>query len=360
MSLKWVSLIILSTLLVSAILINVSNKKTITEFVSPEIIKEMVETETGQVPPSPSPRIIYTGAWVTDFWDNDSKILKTRNLSSFENNLNHKFAIANIYSEWGYLKDPKLITRLNEISSNGWTPMISSNPYFFKDCPNKDGNLYKTIALGSCDKFLKDALNNLKTFNKPIFFRFAWEMNLPQMYWSTQKAKSSPKDFIEAWRRFHQISKQEKADNLIWVLSFNTTNSVTTPYKELFPGDEYVDWVAIDGYNWGNTASWAGWSSFNGTFKASYQELTALSQKPVMISEVNSAPTGTGGNKADWLRDMLDVQITKEFPKIKAVILFNEDKSESEKIDWRMEKSQDYLNALKESFKNSIYKSNYP
>lgn len=360
MSVKWISLIILFVIITFAILLNVSHKKPLSTYITPDISSESWIPESPSPSPSPSPRIIYTGAWVTDFWDNDSKTLRTKNLRDFESKVNKKFAIANIYSEWAYLKNPKLITQLDEISKNGWAPMISSNPYFFKDCPDTGESLYKTIGTGKCDKFLKDAVNNLKSFEKPIFFRFAWEMNLPNMYWSTQKTNSNPSDFISAWRKFHKISKQENANNIIWVLSFNTTNSVTTPYKELFPGDEYIDWVAIDGYNWGNTHPWAGWASFNGTFKASYEELLALTNKPVMISEVNSAPTGTGGDKALWLKDMLDVQIPQEFPNIQAVVLFNEDKSEGEKIDWRMEKSPDYINTLKQSFKNPIYKSSYP
>lgn len=359
MSVKWLSVIILIlVIIISAVFLNLSHKKSLSNFTVPETIKS--PTLTPSPSSQPSPREVYIGAWVTDFWDNDTKTLKTKNLKDFENKLDKKFALANIYSEWAYLKDPKLINKLDEISQNGWAPLISSNPYFFKDCPDKGENLYKTVGSGKCDAFLKDAVNNMKSFNKPIFFRFAWEMNLPSMYWSTQKTKSAPADFITAWRKFYKISKEQEADNIIWVLSFNTTNSVTTPFKELFPGNEYVDWVAIDGYNWGNTHPWAGWASFNGTFKASYQELAALTNKPVMISEVNSAPTGTGGDKALWLKDMLDVQIPQEFPNIKAVILFNEDKSEGEKIDWRMEKSPEYINALKESFKNPIYKSAYP
>lgn len=349
MSIKWISLAALLITVSSAVFIN-SQQSTQTSSMQ----------EITNLTPSPSPRNVYIGAWVTDFWDNKTKTLDTKTLTKFENMLEKKFAIANIYSEWAYLKDPKLISQLNEISSHGWTPMISSNPYFFKDCPNKGESLYKTIASGQCDEFLKLTAANLRTFEKPVFFRFAWEMNLPNMYWSIKKTNSKSEDFIKAWRHFYSIMKSQRTQNVIWVLSFNTTNSVTTPYAQLFPGDEYIDWVAIDGYNWGNTHEWAGWASFNGTFKASYDELASLTKKPVMISEVNSAPTGFGGNKDAWLTDMLDVQIPLEFPNIQAVILFNEDKSEGEKIDWRMEKSPEYINALKKSFKNPLYRSSYP
>lgn len=351
MSLKWVSIIVFFILVICVILILLRPGKQV------DVRGEKTELEESLISPG---RAVYTGAWVTNFWDNKSKTLNTSNLKDFEEKIGTKVAIANIYSEWAYLSNPRLIPQLEEISSNGWTPMISSNPYFFDGCLKQSESLYKTIASGSCDEFLKAVTLNLKSYQKPLFFRFAWEMNQPTIYWSVKYVKSEPQDFVNAWKHFHQIMKAQNTDNVIWVLAFNTRNSVSTPIAQLFPGDEYIDWVGIDGYNWGNTHSWSGWQTFNSVFSKSYEELIALTDKPVMISEVNSAPSGTGGDKTDWLKDMLNVQIPEKFPKVEAVIIFNEDKSEDEKIDWRMEKSPEYISILKQSLKNSLYKSSYP
>jgi endoglucanase len=303
-------------------------------------------------------RDVYVGAWVGGFWDNASKKLTTSKLTDFENKIGKKMAIATIYSEWSYLSDKDLLTPLNTISDNGWTPLISSNPFFFDGCKDNTKSLYKTVADGDCDEFLKDAAANLRMYEKPILFRFAWEMNLPSMYWSVNSLKSTPEEFIAAWRHMHDIFKQEHADNVVWVLSFNTTSSNTIPYAQLYPGDEYVDWVAIDGYNWGTAQPWSKWTDFNGVFRKSYDELTSITDKPVMLSEVNSAPNG--GNKAEWLRDMLSVQIPTNFPDVKAVIFFNEDKSKGENVDWRIEKSDENVSAIKNVLDNPLYKSDFP
>lgn len=303
-------------------------------------------------------RSIYLGAWVGGFWDNDTKSLYTEKLTNFESTIDKKMAITNIYSEWSYLENKELIIHLKNISANGWTPMISANPFFFEKCPEGKESLYKTIAHGDCDTFLRSSARNLKAYGQPVFFRFAWEMNLPDMYWSVQKVKSDPQDFINAWRRFHTIFQEEKAGNVLWVLSFNTSHPATTPYAELYPGDEYVDWVAIDGYNWGDSHEWSGWASFSGVFSDSYNELIALTDKPVMLSEVNSAPTG--GDKAVWLHDMLTEQVPIHFPQIQAIIFFNENKDEGESVDWRIEKSSEYIDVLKEDLDNTIYKSVFP
>jgi hypothetical protein len=75
---------------------------------------------------------------------------------------------------------------------------------------------------------------------------------------------------------------------------------------------------------------------------------------------VNSSPTGTGGDKAKWLHDMLTVQIPEKFPSVEAFVFFNEEKSAGEKVDWRMEISESYTNVLKKDLNAPLYKSVYP
>ena len=76
-----------------------------------------------------------------------------------------------------------------------------------------------------------------------------------------------------------------------------------------------------------------------------------------MLSEVNSAP---GVKKPEWLRDMLTVQIPQNFPKVEAIIFFNENKTEGEHVDWRIETSPESLNELHNALNNELYKSTYP
>jgi hypothetical protein len=172
MIIKWMSLTILViTMLVGGYL-------TMTK-------KTQHATNVSEIKLDPIPqRNVYVGAWVGGFWENDEKKLDTTVMTDFEKNIGKKMALVNIYSEWAYLADPSLLVQLQEISSNGWTPIISANPYFFDGCPKKEyESLYKTIASGSCDPFLREVAQNLKTYEKPVFLRFAWEMNLPDMYW---------------------------------------------------------------------------------------------------------------------------------------------------------------------------------
>lgn len=303
---------------------------------------------------------VYTGTWVGGFWSNDYKELDVQKLKIFENLIGHKVAIANLFSEWEYLSNQELIEKLVHISEHNWTPMISTNPYFFAGCKDSGLSLYATIAKGNCDEFLRVAALNIKSYNKPVFIRFAWEMNLPDMYWSIERTDSTPEEFINAWRHIHTLFMSEGATNIVWVLSFNTSSPKTVPYALLYPGDKYVDWVAIDGYNWGNTKEWSRWTDFSGVFRNSYQELTAITEKPVMLSEVNSTPTGTGGNRAEWLADMLNNQIPKNYSQVEAVVFFSEEKVSGEGVDWRLEVSPEDINVIQDSLRNPLYKNVYP
>ncbi len=303
-------------------------------------------------------RSVYTGAWVGGYWEDTTRTLNVDNLKAFENEIEYKVAIANVYVDWTYLGDSKLLEALNTISSNGWVPMISSNPKSSISCDGTKTPIYKVIAQGTCDEFIRELARNLKAYKEPLFLRFAWEMNLPDIYWSVDYTGSTPEEFNAAWRRIHNIFEEENVDNIQWVLSFNTSSKKTIPYEQLYPGDDFVDWVAIDGYNWGTSQPWSGWTSFSSVFKNSYDELAIITEKPIMLSEVNSSPEG--GDKTAWLVDMLSTQIPLNFPRIEAIVFFNENKASQESVDWRIEISDDYTTALKTHLRTELYKSFYP
>ena len=95
---------------------------------------------------------------------------------------------------------------------------------------------------------------------------------------------------------------------------------------ELFPGAGEVDWVAVDGYNWGSVRDW-GWQSFADIFAPTLRGLRALAPgRPVMIAETASAP---GPRRAAWVTDTLR---SAHADGVGAVVWFEFDKE----TDWRL------------------------
>ena len=105
----------------------------------------------------------------------------------------------------------------------------------------------------------------------------------------------------------------------------------------LYPGDAYVDWTGLDGYNWGtNPASPRGWRTFDQLFRDTYDEIVEgiAPSKPMMLAEVGSSEYG--GSKADWIRDAL-ARVPTEYQQIRALLWF--DKFD-DNMDWPIETSR--------------------
>ncbi len=305
-------------------------------------------------------RSIYIGAWVQGLWDENTKDLQVQKLKDFEKLVDKKMAIAHVYRGWAEISNENFIHELSQLSNSGWMPMVSSNPYFYEECRQEGVPLYAVIAQGSCDSLMREIARTFKAYGKPVLFRFAWEINIPTLPWSLEMTKSTTGDYISAWRRFHTIMKEEGASNVKWVFSPNVkSHAEDLSYQTIYPGDDVVDWVSLDGYNWGTTKDWSKWSSFEEIFKDSYMEMVSIApDKPLMIAEINSATVG--GDQSEWLADALGTQIPTNYPHIKAVVLFNEDKTSLDGVDWRIENSHKSIGVLRYLFENNpVYSSSF-
>lgn len=318
---------------------------------SPQIPLEQIDNH--EKPTKTAQRDIYLGFWTEGFWVENTKTLNTEKLKEIERKIDKKVSIAHYYRGWEYLDDPEILEELSAISSNGWTPMLSANPYFFSECISQNDSLYKAIASGICDGFLHNVAKNLSQFHESFFFRFAWEMNIATNEWSTIATGSTAQEYVNAWRKFHSIMDEEGVSNVIWAFSPQVENPTSDDITSLYPGDQYVDWLGLDGYNWGKTQSWSSWQSFSEIFSESYSEITSISTKPLMIAEINT--TDVGGNKADWYKKTFTEDLPERFPRIMAVVVYNENRSYLESVDWRIDASPDSLSAFLEAVKSPYY-----
>ena len=72
---------------------------------------------------------------------------------------------------------------------------------------------------------------------------------------------------------------------------------------QYWPGDDYVDWVAADGFNWGSCTDRSTWRDFGPIFKAYYSWGSARA-KPLMISGTGTVEDPIDpGRKRGWYLD---------------------------------------------------------
>lgn len=235
-------------------------------------------------------------------------------------------AIVNVGSDWATYPnfDPAV---MNNIRARGAMPMYSWLPENY-DMPNYEPQPVYSLANiinGHFDSYIWQFALAAKAWDHPFFLRFAHEMNGNWYPWGTGKGNpdhNTPAQYIAAWRHVHDIFKLAGATNVLWVWCVNTDFPGSTPISQDYPGNAYVDWVALDGFNWGDTPGHH-WESMAQVFGPIYSEVTKLTNKPLMIAETGSAETG--GNKASWITKGFFSDLPQKLPLVRAVMWFNED-----------------------------------
>jgi len=263
------------------------------------------------------------------------------NLSSFESMAGQKLAVVLWYVPFS---DPFPTAEANLVDANGSIPHITWEPWI-TDSP---GTL-EAIASGSHEAYIRGFIQAAKDWGKPLFLRFAHEMNGNWYPWDgfNNGQTAGPAKYKQAWIYIYNIREEIGAENVNLVWCPNNTNQPNETWNDIsnyFPGDQYVDWVGMDGYNWGCGS----WQTFDQVFQSAYQSLAALTDKPIMIGEFGSAEQD--GNKAAWIADAF-LKIKNNYPRIKVVCWFNINKER----DWRIESSASSEAAFKSSVSDSYF-----
>jgi hypothetical protein len=164
------------------------------------------------------------------------------------------------------------------------------------------------INTGSEDALIREKANAIEALNGPVLLRWAPEM--------AGGNYGSPQSYIDAWKRIRRLFAEEGASNAIWVWCPTAWSFETGAAADYYPGDDQVDWIAADGYNW--YPAKGPWKPLREIFQGFYRWGSATG-KPLMI-----AATGTMEDprrrwrKPRWFGDI--VEFLKGRPAIKAFV----------------------------------------
>ncbi len=201
------------------------------------------------------------------------------------------------------------------------------------------------LVNGKADEYIRDYAKGVKNYGEEIWLRPLHEANGDWYDWGVGKegAGNTDANVAEAFRHIVKIFREENVTNVKWVWTTNASNAGTgTTLTGNYPGDEYVDYISIDGYNWGKCQSWSSWQTFSQVFKKAYNALANI-DKPLFIAEISSSELG--GNKAEWITDMFD-HFATDFSRVFAVMWFSQSK-EANEGDWALNTSQAAVDAWK-------------
>jgi hypothetical protein len=190
------------------------------------------------------------------------------------------------------------------------------------------------ISAGVYDTMIDQRAQSAKALGKPFFLDWGAEMNGDWSPWGGAQNGSSAEKYLAAYKHIHDRFSAASASNVVWLWCPNVTDEPASAWNQAlnyYPGDAYVDWTCVDGYNWGGSGGGGGWQSFHDLFARVYPKL-ASKNKPILIGEMASAQVG--GDKAKWI-DAIIPTLRADFPLIKGLVWFDIDKE----TDWRISSS---------------------
>ncbi|MFN3331863.1 MAG: glycoside hydrolase family 26 protein [Caldilinea sp.] len=276
-------------------------------------------------PPSPTGTGVHLGAYFDPQFD------MVGEMQAFEALVGRKHGIYHFYTYWGFGDFTQHRFLLNQIVRYGALPMIS----FMSipgpgdaGCSSNQWNL-DSINRGDHDTFLRIFASQIAQYPAKFLLRWGHEMNLGDYSWSgycnggnieaTQK-------FIAAYRRIVDIFRNAGATNVRWIWSPSFDSWPAEPWNAIenyYPGDDYVDWIGVVGYNFGQSRVWSGyhWDTFDDLFRIFLEDAQQLHpDKPVMLADYATAEND-GGDKAAWITDAFTEM--KRYPNLKAAVYFH-------------------------------------
>ncbi|GET41392.1 glycoside hydrolase family 26 protein [Microseira wollei] len=255
-----------------------------------------------------------------------------------------KHAVVNLFTDWK--NNSQTIGNLfNQQLGNIWNnknvPLVTWEPFTGTATPL---DIEVRIANGEYDAYINTWADKMKTFlsgadtvygtadDRRAYLRLAHEMNGNWYPWSAAVGNNSPTDYINMWQHVKGIfdGKGMEATRLQWVWSVNHSDVGGFSAEQFYPGDAYVDWIAVDGYNWGTSQNWSSWNTPQQIYGGMIDRLRILTDNPLAITEFASTTAGGGvTGKSQWITDAFNYFAGQN---VKMAVWFNQDKE----TDWAM------------------------
>jgi hypothetical protein len=303
---------------------------------------------------------LYWGATIGDQLTGDQAPWDMSAVSKFESITGKGLSLVNFFSPFANCSGSKCsfykfpTEPMEDIRQHGSIPVFSWSSQSIPSSLNEPDFQLSDVIAGNYDSYIREFAEDARDWGHPFFLRYDWEMNGNWFPWSEGVNGNQSGEFVTAWRHVHDIFAAVGATNVTWVWCPNvdSANKLQTSVASDYPGDEYVDWTGLDGYNWG--PSKGGWTSFSHLYSSTYHEITdtVAPGKPLLIGEMGS--TEKGGSKASWISEAL-AEIPTAFPKIRAMLWFD---TFDDGMDWPIETSSSATSAFASGIQAPAYQSN--
>jgi len=307
---------------------------------------------------------LYWGAWIGSQLTGTEAPWDMGAVSKLEENVGKQLSLVHFASPFAdcssspcsFYKFPA--KSMEDIRGHGAIPFFSWSSQSTPSSLNEPNFQLSDVIGGTYDDYIRSFAEEARDWGHPFFLRFNWEMNGNWFPWSEGVNGNQRGESVAAWHHVHDIFTSVGASNVSWVWCPNVDpGNEFSDIAPLYPGDEYVDWTSLDGYNWGtNPVRPARWMTFDQLYSSTYHRIvdTIAPSKPMVIGEVGS--TEYGGSKATWIKEMLQDVPTK-YPAIRGLLWFDK-YVPGENMDWPIDSSSSATSAFASGIQSSSYVGN--
>lgn len=266
---------------------------------------------------SPPPKVFYNGIFRPV--KNDG-LTSMNDVTAFEKSAGTHFDLLSFYIPWGVdtnsfpdAEDMQAVYDHKSIPYITWEPWVSHFPISKEHSELRlEQKAMANISKGLFDDYILKFAAQLKSFDKPVFLRFAHEFDNPAYPWSAT-GQNTAAEFRQAWIHVFNLFQSTGANNVIWVWSpWRAENA-----SAYFPGTAYVDWLSITGLDYSLPGSAA--VPFDSIYAPFHDLALFRSNIPVMVSEMG---TLNRPEQEKWFAGAR-ASIDTVFNEIKGCILFN-------------------------------------
>lgn len=231
----------------------------------------------------------------------------------------------------------RTIDTLEYIWNRGQVPHMFWQPNFGADGGGAQA-VAKSVANGEYDDRLESwakavaewAIRPTDVPDRRAYINLAPEFNGDWVPWAVATGGTTPEDFVGMWRRIYDALADEglESHHVQWVWTVNRTSSEAIDFDRCYPGDDYVDWTGITGYNWSN---WGGWKSPSELYDRMLENVRDVTSRPVAFGEFGCSSACEAGHcpgrKDRWIGDVYDYMAERD---VRMACWFNHEKE----TDW--------------------------
>ncbi len=296
---------------------------------APRFRRTPTPTPVATITPAPTIPSLQWGAYVGD---------SATDLANFEGLVGRPVNIQATFTGWQDSFPDSSIT--NNVGPRGKTLLI-----FWEST----GYTEAQMTNGSLDSYITLFADQARAYGYPVILAPWPEMNGDWNDWGGTVGADSAQGFIAMWQHVHNIFTATGETNVKWAWDVNNESYPSTPGNAAavyWPGSSYVDYVAVDGFNFGSNSSSSQWRTFAQVFPPSLMTQLASYNKPLYILSTGAM---AGPDKASWITDGFGTRsatFIKNYPLVSGWVWFNQNGADG---NWLVNSDPNSLTAFRQA-----------